>query len=64
MKRVAQLDPEAAPDRPSFGRESGGSGGAACRRAARAITQRRQSLSGDRDYGLPWPLAFGPALSE
>jgi hypothetical protein len=23
-----------------------------------------QSFSGNRDYGLPWPLAFGPALSE
>ena len=23
-----------------------------------------QALSGYRDYGLPWPLAFGPALSE
>jgi hypothetical protein len=34
-------------------------------RAARLLTAPpEQSLSGYRDYGLPWPLAFGPALSE
>jgi len=58
MKRAAQLDPEAAPDRPSFGPERGGSGGQL------ADGPPEQSLSGGRGYGPPWPLAFGPALSE